>query len=77
MKLETTVLQFPSTRRGESCTMKVKVYNGERNENKVRTLEYKINALFFPCSLKLFNHYRLSVSTTNIGYFLYSELTLQ
>lgn len=53
MKLETTVLQFPSTRCGESCTMKIKVYNGERNENKVMILECKINALFFPLQFEV------------------------
>ena len=52
MKLETTVLQFPSTRRGESCTMKIKVYNGESNENKVRILSVKNQYIIFPCSLK-------------------------
>lgn len=36
VKLETGLLQFPSTRRGESCTLKIKVYNGETTENKVR-----------------------------------------
>jgi len=35
VKLETTLLQFPSIRRGESCTLKIKVYNGETTENKV------------------------------------------
>ena len=46
VKLETTVLQFPSTRHGGSCTVKIKVYNGERNENKVRILQCKMNALY-------------------------------
>ena len=35
VKLETTLLHFPNTRRGDSCTMKIKVYNGECDENKV------------------------------------------
>ena len=50
VKLETTVLQFPNTRRGESSTMKIKVYNGEGSENKVRGC-YSVKWMMLYCCL--------------------------